>query len=59
MGRIKKFLYFYFCVILLFVVVSALGGKTISGEPPIGYLFSSPQIFGGITLVLFIVSLFL
>ena len=59
MGRIKKFLYFYFSIILLFVIISALGAKTISGEPIIEYFFSSPQVFGCITLAIFVASLFL
>lgn len=60
MGRIKKFLYFYFSVILLFIILSALGAKTIGGKiSPIEYFLTDPQAFGCITLFLFIVSLFL
>ena len=60
MGRLKKFLYLYFSIILGFLIISLLGAKTIGGElSPIEYLFSSPQVFGCITLVIFVVSLFL
>ena len=60
MSRLKKFLYLYFSAILLFAIISALGAKTIGGDmSPIEYLFSSPQVFGCITLALFIISLFL
>ena len=60
MGRIKKFLYLYFSVILLFVIISALGAKTLGGDMSIiEYFLSSPQAFGCITLALFIISLFL
>ena len=59
MSRLKKFLYFYFSIILLFVIISALGAKTISGEPIIEYFLTDPQAFGGITLVIFVISLFL
>ena len=60
MSRLKKFLYLYFSAILLFAIISALGAKTIGGDmSPIEYFFSSPQVFGCITLALFIISLFL
>ena len=60
MSRLKKFLYLYFSAILLFVILSALGAKTLGGDmSPIEYFFSSPQAFGCITLALFIISLFL
>ena len=60
MSRLKKFLYLYFSTILAFFVISLLGAKTLGGDlSPIEYLFSSPQVFGRITLVIFAVSLFL
>ena len=59
MSRLKKFLYLYFSIILAFIIISALGAKTISGEPVIEYFFSSPLVFGGSTLVIFVISLFL
>ena len=60
MSRLKKFLYAYFSIILGFLVISLLGAKTIGGElSPIEYLFSSPWVFGCVTLVIFVVSLFL
>ena len=60
MSRFKKFLYAYFSVILGFLAISILGAKTIGGDmSPIEYLFSSPQVFGCTTLVIFVVSLFL
>ncbi len=60
MGRIKKFLYLYFSVILFFVIISVLGAKTLGGDlSPIKYFLTDPQAFGCITLALFIISLFL
>ena len=60
MGRIKKFLYLYFSAILLFVILSALGAKTLGGDLSlIEYFLTDPQAFGCITLALFIISLFL
>ena len=59
MSRLKKFLYLYFSIILGFLAISLLGAKTISGEPVIEYFFSSPQVFGCMTLVIFVISLFL
>ena len=60
MGRIKKFLYLYFSAILLFVILSALGAKTLGGDmSPIEYFLTDPQAFGCITLAIFVVSLFL
>ena len=60
MSRLKKFLYLYFSVILLFAIISALGAKTLGGDmSPIEYFFSDMQSFGCITLALFIISLFL
>ena len=60
MGRIKKFLYLYFSVILFFVIISALGAKIMGGDiSPIEYFLTDLQAFGCITLALFIISLFL
>ena len=60
MGKIKKFLYLYFSAILLFVILSALGAKTLGGDlSPIEYFLKDPQAFGCTTLALFIISLFL
>ena len=59
MGRIKKFLYLYFSAILLFVILSALGAKTLGGDLSLIEYFLEPQAFGCITLALFIISLFL
>ena len=60
MSRLKKFLYLYFSIILAFFAISILGAKVIGGElSPIEYFFSSPQAFGCITLLIFVISLFL
>lgn len=60
MSRLKKFLYLYFSAILLFAIISALGAKTIGGDmSPIEYFFSDLQSFGCITLLIFVISLFL
>ena len=59
MSRLKKFLYLYFSIILGFLAISVLGAKTISGEPIIEYFFSNPLAFGGSTLLIFVISLFL
>ena len=60
MSRFKKFLYAYFSIILLMVVLSALGVKTLGGDMSIiEYFISSPQVFGCTTLVIFVASLFL
>ena len=60
MSRLKKFLYAYFSIILGFLIISAFGAKTIGGElSPFEYFFSSPMVFGFLTLVIFVVSLFL
>ena len=59
MGKIKKFLYLYFSVILGLAIISKLGAKTLGGEmSPIEY-FLTLQGFGCLTLALFIISLFL
>ena len=60
MSRLKKFLYLYFSAILLFAILSALGAKTLGGDmSPIEYFLSEPQAFGCITLLIFVISLFL
>ena len=60
MSRLKKFLYLYFSAILLFVILSALGAKTLGGDMSlIEYFLTDLQGFGCITLALFIISLFL
>ena len=60
MGRIKKFLYLYFSAILDFAIISALGAKTIGGDmSPIEYFLTDLQGFGSITLLIFVISLFL
>ena len=60
MSRFKKFLYLYFSIILGFFVISLLGAKIIGGDmSPFEYLFSSPMVFGCMTLAVFVVSLFL
>ena len=60
MGRLKKFLYLYFSAILLFAIISALGAKTLGGDmSPIEYFLTDLQGFGGITLLIFVISLFL
>ena len=60
MGRIKKFLYLYFTMILMMIILSALGAKTIGGDmSPIEYFLSGLQPFCSITLFLFVLSLFL
>ena len=60
MGRIKKFLYLYFSAILLFAIISALGAKTLGGDmSPIKYFLTDLQGFGSITLLIFVISLFL
>ena len=60
MGRLKKFLYLYFSAILLFAIISALGAKTLGGDmSPIEYFLTDLQGFGAITLLIFVISLFL
>ena len=60
MSRLKKFLYLYFSAILLFAIISALGAKTLGGDmSPIEYFLTDLQGFGGITLLIFVISLFL
>ena len=59
MSRFEKFLYLYFSIILAFLIISALGAKTLSDESIIKYFFSNPLAFWGSTLVIFVISLFL
>ena len=60
MSRLKKFLYLYFSAILLFAIISALGAKTLGGDmSPIKYFFTDLQGFGSMTLLIFVISLFL
>ena len=60
MSRLKKFLYLYFSALLLFAIISALGAKTLGGDmSPIEYFLTDLQGFGGITLLIFVISLFL
>ena len=60
MSRFKKFLYAYFSVILGFVVISILGAKTTGGEmSPIELFLTDWMCFVGITLAVFVASLFL
>ena len=60
MSRLKKFLYLYFSAILLFAIISALGAKTLGGDmSPIEYFLTDLQGFGAITLLIFVISLFL
>ena len=60
MGKIKKFLYAYFSVILGLAIISILGAKTIGGEmSPIEYFLTDLQGFVGLTLAVFVASLFL
>ena len=59
MSRLKKFLYLYFSAILLFAIISALGAETLGGgSSPIEY-FLTVQGFGSMTLLIFVISLFL
>ena len=60
MSRLKKFLYLYFSAILLFAIISALGAKTLDGDmSPIEYFLTDLQGFGAMTLLIFVISLFL
>ena len=60
MSRLKKFLYLYFSAILVFAIISALGAKTLGGDmSPIEYFLTDLQGFGAITLLIFVISLFL
>ena len=60
MSRLKKFLYAYFTIILLMVVLSALGVGTWAGDKtPIELFLTEWQSFVGLTLAVFVASLFL
>ena len=60
MGKIKKFLYLYFSVILGLAIISILGAKTLGGEmSPIEYFLTDLQGFVALTLAVFVASLFL
>ena len=60
MSRLKKFLYLYFSAILLFAIISALSAKTLGGDmSPIEYFLTDLQGFGAMTLLIFVISLFL
>ena len=60
MSRLKKFLYLYFSAILLFAIISALDAKTLGGDmSPIEYFLTDLQGFGAMTLLIFVISLFL
>ena len=60
MSRFKKFLYAYFSVILGLAIISILGAKTIGGEmSPIELFLTDWMCFVGITLAVFVASLFL
>ena len=59
MSRFKKFLYAYFSIILGLIVLSALGVETWSDKTPIELFLTEWQSFVGLTLAVFVVSLFL
>ena len=60
MSRLKKFLYAYFSIILLMIVLSALGVETWAGDKtPIELFLTEWQSFVGLTLAVFVASLFL
>ena len=59
MSRFKKFLYAYFSVILGLVVLSILGVETWSDKTPIELFLTEPLSFVGLTLAVFVTSLFL
>lgn len=60
MGKFKKFLYAYFSVILGLIVLSILGVETWSrNKTPIELFLTEWQSFVGMTLVVFVASLFL
>ena len=60
MSRFKKFLYAYFSVILGLAIISILGAKTTGGEmSPIELFLTDWMCFVGITLAVFVASLFL
>ncbi len=59
MSRFKKFLYAYFTIILLMIVLSILGVETWSDKTPIELFLTEWQSFVGLTLAVFVASLFL
>ena len=59
MSRFKKFLYAYFSIILGLVVLSILGVETWSDKTPIELFLTDWLSFVGLTLAVFIASLFL
>ena len=59
MSRFKKFLYAYFSIILALIVLSILGVETWSDKTPIELFFTEWKCFVGLTLAVFVTSLFL
>ena len=59
MSRFKKFLYAYFSIILALIVLSILGVETRSDKTPIELFLTEWQSFVGLTLAVFVTSLFL
>ena len=59
MSRFKKFLYAYFSIILGLVVLSILGVETWSDKTPIELFLTEWKSFVGLTLAVFVASLFL
>ena len=59
MSRFKKFLYAYFSIILGLIVLSILGVETWSDKTPIELFLTEPLSFVGLTLAVFVASLFL
>ena len=59
MSRLKKFLYLYFSIILGLIVLSILGFETWSDKTPIELFLTELLSFVGLTLAVFIASLFL
>ena len=60
MSRFKKFLYAYFSIILALIVLSKLGFETLGGDmSPIELFLTEWQSFVGLTLAVFVASLFL
>ena len=59
MSRFKKFLYAYFSIILGLIVLSILGVETWSDKTPIELFLTEPLSFVGLTLAVFVTSLFL
>ena len=59
MSRFKKFLYAYFSIILALIVLSILGVETWSDKTPIELFLTEWKSFVGLTLAVFVASLFL